>query len=558
MDKQTKRRLPLSPRDVETMMAIAIRNQIVFDTFKDVLKYEDFSELDMKYAVVWQTVLNHYAEENKLPSKALLLSETATAMESDPDSMSRVEIDDLNGFIEAAFDPEQWREDVETSEHHASWSIKRIKRYLEDRLVDRTSAGLVDRGRVVADLPSVLTQLHAKAQEIAALAEEGDVEFLPEGWSVDAGINIFSTYLSFIDKFLGGGHAPGEVYGIMGPFGSCKTTLAIMLAVNAARHAHAERATNADYDGYVFYVSFETRIKEMRLRAVSYAAEVHRDSLQNMGADGLKALSTAKHLKKYEKKRFRKQLDNGEKVLGEQGRVKRAAKYLNTRFIGIDLTGHDSKRRQAGGGFVEEIARIIATELRRRGTKARATAVIIDYVGAMAKRHLAAIGKDESALRHYISGAALKARNQIADQFDCPVWLIHQFSGEANRRAPGGRYHHTDAAEAKNFAENLDFAFVVGNLTDSGLGQIVATKHRRQRAMPPEVIFVDGEFNDVTYPNKEYVIDPQTRAIKEKDLATSTGSMKKKGGKPKPSDYNEEEGAKGINSKSPLVSGAKV
>ncbi len=559
MDNNLKQRLTLSPRDVETMMMIAIRNKQVFGTFKDVLRFEHFSELDLKYAVVWQVALNHFEESGEMPSKKLLISETDAALYGDADTLSNVEVEDVGQFIEAAFDPAEWDRDVVEDSSYAKWATKRLKRYMEDRLAVKASREVHNRGRVAVDLPAALMKLHGEAQQIAGLAEEGDIEFLPSGWDADAGIDLFSTYIPFFDKFLGGGHAPGEVYGIMGPFGSCKTTLAIMLAVNGTRHAHAKQAKE-DYNGYVFYVSFEARIKEMRLRALSYAAEVNRKSLQNMGAEGVKSLSTAKSLKKYEKKRFAKALSSDDKVLGEQGRIKRASKYLNSHFIGVDLTGYDAKRRNAGGGFVEEISRIIATELRRRGKNAKATLVVIDYVGAMAKRYLSAIGKDESFLRHYISGAGLRARNLIADQFDCPVWLIHQFSGEANRRSPGGRYHHTDAAEAKNFAENLDFSFVVGNLTDDGLGQIVATKHRREGAMPAEVIHVDGLFNTVTYPNKEYVVDPQTHSIKEKDLTTSTaGSLKKpkKGGKVV-GDAQEEAAIKAINAKSPTLSGAKV
>ena len=65
--------------------------------------------------------------------------------------------------------------------------------------------------------------------------------------------------------------------------------------------------------------------------------------------------------------------------------------------------------------------------------------------------------------------------------------------------------HHTDAKGSKSFAENLDFAMVIGNLNNDSMGQIACTKHRRFRRMPPSVIKVDGEFNMVLAPDNFHV-----------------------------------------------------
>ena len=87
---------------------------------------------------------------------------------------------------------------------------------------------------------------------------------------------------------------------------------------------------------------------------------------------------------------------------------------------------------------------------------------------------------------------------------------------------PGASLHHTDSAESKSFAENLDFAFVIGNLNADNMGQIACTKHRRAPNSPPKVIQVDGMFNTVLSRDDMFV-DSRTRAILDKDTASTAG-----------------------------------
>ena len=82
--------------------------------------------------------------------------------------------------------------------------------------------------------------------------------------------------------------------------------------------------------------------------------------------------------------------------------------------------------------------------------------------------------------------------------------------------------HHTDSAESKSFAENLDFAFVVGNLNEKNQGQISCTKHRRAAGKPGKVIEVDGDFNTVVARDDLYV-DPSRMTIVDRDIAQTVG-----------------------------------
>ena len=153
--------------------------------------------------------------------------------------------------------------------------------------------------------------------------------------------------------------------------------------------------------------------------------------------------------------------------------------------------------------------------------------MVIDYVGAMATRHMSMAEKDSSQLRHYIAGAPLRMKNQIADYFNCPVWAIHQLSGEANKKKPTSKLLYTDAAESKSFAENLDFVFLVGRLTMENLGQLCCDKHRRTAPMAPLVIRVRGEVNCVANVSHLYTVDHETNEIKLKSDVHSTTEVDK-------------------------------
>lgn len=526
-EPKTLTRKLLSNRDRETMMSVLIRNPDVFNLFRDQITKDHFGDLDVGYAFVWQIVCEFYNNYELLPDRALLMSELDSANEHYPDALNDTERSDLEAFVDVAFNEEEWdNEDLAVSAKYSRWAVKMLKKFLEERLATKAQELIKTQSSLPVDLPSMLLEWQTESEQIAAIQTGGDSLTFSDDWDKSGGINMFSTGLSFFDKFLGGGHAPSEVYGLLGPYGSCKTTLGVMLAVCGAHHA-ATLANQPDYDGkqgYAIYVSYEARLNsELRFRSLSYAAYIRRASLETMGPDGIKSLSTWKTLKPYEKAKYKKELAKGNKVPGEQARAKDAITLLNNHTLFIDMTGSDPERRGVGGGGVDEIARIISWEMRKR--KGKPVVVIIDYVGAMARRNLASTGKDDSHLRHLIAGAPLKAKNMIADQFNVPCWLLHQLNGTANDKSPGAKIHHTDAAEAKSFGENLDFAFVLGSPTASGLCQLANTKHRRTGAQEPAIIEIVGNMNCVNDTGDLYTII--NNQIVENKIAKSVGKQTK-------------------------------
>ena len=525
--QQIKKRSALSASEKATMLAIAIRNETVFNSLQGTLTAESFGEMDVMLALVWQVACDFYKQYQAMPTKAFLTARTQSLLEDNPDLLNDSELEDLGDLIDMAFNKKDWEEDVRTSPLYSKVCLDYVRLYLEETEVRKIREEIGSKGRYISDLPTHLEKYREKTLSLAALTDTDEDVLFEDGWDTVGGLDIFDTGCSFFNDYLNGGHAPGEVYGIMGPFGSCKTTMAVQLAVEGCRTCERRLAEDPDDQNYVFFFSFEARKAELRLRTLSCAARIKRGSLESMGPLGFKKLTDGNNLQKYEKDMFALRLKKGKKVLGERGRAAKCIKMLNRHLIAVDLSGYDKRRRGQGSGYVQEIARIVGHELRRRGPKAKALLVVVDYAGLMAKRHMKSIGADVNALRHFISDVPDMLRNMIADHYHCPVWIVHQLSGDANKKSPGAVYHHTDAAEARNFGENLDFAFIVGNLTDNQLGQITASKHRRTGPAPPSVIEVKGEMNMVIHRKNEYVVDKQTRTITEKDLAKSAAKTYK-------------------------------
>ena len=532
------KREPLSDDDKDVMMQMLLRNKHAFLRAKDSLTHEHFGEDDGLHSVIWTAVWDFYEQYDDLPARKIIQRDAIRLIKEDPNLLGEDGEDDIKRFLSRAFSP-NWGDGVETNEKWAAWTIDTLQKFMEEEVARRLQDALVGKGRITENLPGILELATAEASRIASIADSGGGQLFPVGWDISGGINMFSSGLPFLDKIYNGGMAPGEVYGILGPYGSCKTTLAVMLGVEAARRAYRARISE-DWDGrwgLSFLFSYEARLEnELRIRMLSYVANVLRTSLESMGKDGMKLLSTSKKpesLKDYEKKKYKSTASLGvapsaKVIKGELERVQAAIKWLEEHFVVVDMTGFDPHRRRAGGGGIPEIARIIEAELRRLRSEGKDPYVIhvgIDYVGAMARRLMESTGKDESLLRHVISGAPLQAKHQVADHFNCATTMFHQLSGKANERSSRSAMHHTDSAESKNFAENLDFCTCIGTPTKEALCRFEGTKHRRAPAKAALIIRIIGERNAVKLEDK-YACDPSDGSIRPISEITGQSTSK--------------------------------
>jgi hypothetical protein len=518
--RQSKR---LSSAHIKLLFSVLLRNETVFLHFNSTLTVEHW--LEEHYRFIYRVLLDFWDSNERLPTEAEAYTEIESYREEDPEIISETAESDLEDFLNYAYDPETFGSDPPTSTKMESFAFKAGKRLLLERFREVAIEQLVD-GVGVESLSSFF-QSAATQSEILAHYEHSNSQSLTfnTDWDKSQASITLSTGLSFLDKYMGGGTRVGEAYGLMAPYGTCKTTLAVMLWCLAAEQAYDETLQDefSGKKGLTFLVTYEApKNNEIQHRALMYAAQVHRSSLDRMGMEGMQTLgSDAENPLPYEKGKFGKDIDNGV-FQPERTRIDKVIPWMNEHTVCLDFTGSDPDWPSAGHGGVNEIVNRVKLELRNRGPDYYVKNVIIDYFGLMVDRD-STIGPKKAEDHKLYQNMVAVIVESISTKLQCHTWILHQLSGAANAMQSATKnVHHTDAKGSKSWAENLHFAFVVGNLNMESLGQIACTKHRRAGKTPPSIIKVDGEFNNVFTPDN-YHIDGKGNIV-DKATAESVGS----------------------------------
>ena len=514
----------LSGAHLRLFVAILMQNETVFQHFKGKLTVNSFSE--ESYQLLYRVLIDFSATDNSLPSFAEVWADLETWFEAEPDIISedgRVELED---FLEYAADPDLFHDYPVQHQKMERFAFKAGKRLLLQLHVQQFQQKL-QKGVTFEQLPFVLqqTQVQLEMLSMAGHTTQAALTFEPK-WDKRNPKFIRTTGLGFLDKYLGGGAVGGEVYGLMAPYGTCKTTLAVMLWCTAAQQSY-EAALADDWDGrkgLSIFVSYEASLSpELQHRALMYSARVSRYSLDRMGLEGMDGLmADVEKPLPYEKIKFARQISDGV-FEPERVRVNKVIPWLNEYSLCLDFSGADVTFPSAGNGGILEIIQRIKLELRNRGPEYYVRGIVLDYLGLMVDRDstLKAGPKQKDDHKTY-QEAGQRVVTEICKPFQCHTWVFHQLSGAANAMlSPTKTLHHTDAKGSKSFAENLDFALVIGNLNNDAMGQLACTKHRRFKRIPPTVIQVDGEFNSVSSPDN-YHIDGKGNIV-DKSIMAAVG-----------------------------------
>ena len=542
----------LDHRKKETMLAVIVRNQKVLDQVRVLLKPRDLRDFGVHYGVVYQATLSCFDQYGEMPSQEMLLTEVQQQIKDNPGQMTDSEVDAAEEFISTAYDLPEWGgKDISTDATYAKFAIQTFKLFKEEALAERVQEATSRDGKFAADLAPMLRTVALEVDQARAVGRKVTDQPFPDGWQLRKLVPPVSSGISILNAFTGGGLKPGEVLLFMGPYGSCKTTLAVQGVVAAAKLAYAKTASKTNKNGLIYktvYFSYEADREEFQERCLAYGARLPRRRQNKLKGNYLTAFAPDAELLPYELKMYAKEIAKGVAVPNEYARVNSTVKLLNEHLLFVDMTNADSEAGGQGLGGPNEVMAYL-TLRKHENKKLRFHNIWIDHAAAMVGNMLDSDNYTFDDSRPILKQLPRQLRNWVAKRFKCQVYLLHQLSGEANKAAPTSQTHHTEADECKSIGMYPDFCVQTGPPTRDGrcLAVFDCTKHRRQPPKPRMVVRIDGQRNRVVSVNDKYTIENST-IVDTADAATVQVVAKKKktdGGPPSESPPPPPAAAKG-------------
>lgn len=533
-----QRRTRITPNEITLMLATVARVPAVFLVARYKLTSNLFDPSEARYVLILRSVVSA-ADDNRgalpeNPDAARVLVETKIGVEIASDVMrdyysASVERQVLSdgGLLDTIF-ALPLTADVE------NMGVSLLARFVMERKVSdpfrRAMSGLSSQDTLL-NPAALISVIESHARDVAGIGSDpgsaavvDDIDWRPQG------ALLTSTKIPWLDEMLGGGHASGEAYVLLGCTSGGKTALAVQLAMEGAEFQASIAADIGPIEaGHWYYFSWELSEDEVRERVYAYGARIHHETFNNKPLRPLTSSDDPNSLHEYE---FDPYVNSpGNPVMGERERMKALNKRLsgpNNRLWIVDYSG---KKPGQGLGGVEEVAAYLRRE-RMRGRKV--AGVVIDYAGLAVGRLIGARKLRPDAEYPLLSKFIDEVRNQISIPMACPSWVLHQFHGDVNKKAPGTRVHHSEARGSRNFADNCDFAFGLSPYNKTtGLLTVTMSKHRRAKGREDDtVVRFDGRFGAFLSPDLEYVVDPQTRQIVPRDYVETLPVRPVKGALP--------------------------
>lgn len=334
-------------------------------------------------------------------------------------------------------------------------------------------------------------------------------------------VPVFSTGVSYLDYFLNGGHAGGEVYLLIGPQKAGKSFHASQIACASAQRFVRNAEAGAPLR-HAYLATYELSFKEFKSRFYACGADVSQSRYLNeisksKGID----YTTRGNLLPYEHDLYRdKKMFDFDRLPGERERIEEFMAGTGRAAHVFDMTGKDGARGRGYGG-VEELAAMMR-QLDAEGRKPGV--LVVDYLHKAVRRQLDYAGKDPlKYLRPYLMDFVVKAIDKIAVPYDIPVWLLAQYSAEGQEARPTKKMKITNASEVKTLGENCNAAICMGTVDEeSKVLQVTLDLCRRSdKAGKSRLAKLDYEmarFRDVT---GMYDVDENNGCFTPKDAAAA-------------------------------------
>jgi hypothetical protein len=505
--KELERKPRLTLKTKKWVFASLLRSASLWGLFAESLEDCEFLPADLPFKGALDAAAKLRLTHHRL-TKGMLLSALDTTKESGRHNLTDTEYAEAVDFVKWTFS-----DDYDTDPDDAAtetWVTEKLRDYLVE-CAAHAFVTVFDRSKrmIPADVGESFRQQATKVAGYEALGGRSSGQlFGPDFLAgfAEAPTTRRSTGNAAIDHLTAGGDIKGEVYGFLGPYGSCKTLLCSELISHGALQAYAIKQAGGPHEASVI-VSYECSSKgpkgpnglrgpgELQLRLLSSLGLIAQSSLRQLSESrgDLTTLSTATNLKPYERQLFAELIAQGGEALGEYERLQQAMAIANEHIIAIDLSGPGEDGQERGYGYVQEVMACLKAELRDR-PGVTPNLLVLDYIGYMVNNYMEAKGKIEAyEISHVVGRAPEIIKKHIAQEYQIPVWLAHQLSGEGNSKGVGGSTHHTDAEGGKKFAKGLYNALVIQSPDPQNRFEFKVTKRRGSPPTPGRLCEIRGD-----------------------------------------------------------------
>lgn len=398
------------------LMTHLVRSGAVIERAMHLLEPNDFDRVtEANSRLIWAISKQWYTQHGKTIPKEYLTMELDNKFKELSSEFSSENIAAAHQDVHVIYAMD---ESVLVPDH----MTRLLQEFLDERKLKPiiSNLGLSEPGADFNELMTQLTNIH-NATRVAPMASM-DQLFTPEGIEFKNSVR-HPTGLQMIDELMGGGTAPGELYGLLGPTGGGKTTVSSMLANEIARGGQN-----------VCLFSYETEIvPQVSNKLYGYAGKIPRDVFKHV------------------------------KSLPDLPITYRDALFKSFAEYGSRMKMVDMKKNTSRGMGVGGVPELRAQLKMYHDNGVHIDVFIVDQLLAMVDSWIVAHGKDVNNRRAYLQQFTEEMRDVVqAGSMNCCGFVLHQVDNVAKKASPMRRPNKGDAAEDKSFDNNMHFCVQLG------------------------------------------------------------------------------------------------